>query len=30
MMGPAGKAAAKLVSSDLRESLEKFTTTFAE
>lgn len=30
MMGPAGKAAAKLVSSDLRESLEKFTATFAE
>lgn len=30
MMGPAGKAAAKLVQSDLRDSLEKFTATFAE
>ena len=29
MMGPAGKAAAKLVSSDLRESLAKFMATFA-
>ncbi|WP_045824089.1 type II toxin-antitoxin system Rv0910 family toxin [Williamsia herbipolensis] len=30
MMGPAGKAAAKLVTSDLRESLAKFQKVFAE